>query len=159
MKVCYWLKMHRGRSTMIMWCKTGTLQNNKAYQINSDKCGSYLTLSVYLFWIPIVKTPRRTKIIDITKKQNNAQAFLCWPIRPIIFFCRQYFFQEVFVRSYFLVKITPGKVSINFIGDKNFYILLQHSVFFIRPHVIHDGWQNAQPGLFGWLTGTPGQSF
>jgi len=94
-------------------------------------------MSVYLLWIPIVKTPRRTKIIDFTKKQNNAQAFL--NIRPIVFFCRQYFFQEVFVRSYFLIKITPGIVSINFIGDKDFYILLQHSVSLIIRHVIHDG--------------------
>jgi len=41
-------------------------------------------------------------------------------------FCRgrQYFLQEVFVRLYFLVKITRGKVSINFTGDKGFHILL-----------------------------------
>jgi len=39
-------------------------------------------------------------------------------------FCRQYFLQEVFVRFYFLVKITAEKVSINFTGDKGFHILL-----------------------------------
>jgi len=48
-------------------------------------------------------------------------------------------FQEVFVRLYFLVKITPGKVSIKLIGDKAFHILLQLSVSVIRPHVTHDG--------------------
>jgi len=63
-------------------------------------------------------------------------------------------FQEVFVRLYFLVKITPGKVSIKLIGDKAFHILLQLSVSVIRPHVTHDGWLNAWPGLFGWLTRT-----
>jgi len=31
------------------------------------------------------------------------------------------------------VKITPGKVNINFTGDKAFHILLQHSVCVIRP--------------------------
>jgi len=31
-------------------------------------------------------------------------------------FCSQYVFQEVFVRLYFLVKVTPGKVSTNFTG-------------------------------------------
>jgi len=41
-------------------------------------------------------------------------------------FCRgrQYFLQEVFARFYFLVKITRGKVSINFNVDKGFHILL-----------------------------------
>jgi len=38
-------------------------------------------------------------------------------IRPIILFRRQYFFQEVFARLYFLIKITAEKVS-NFTGDK-----------------------------------------
>jgi len=41
-------------------------------------------------------------------------------------FCRgrHYFLQEAFVRFYFLVKITRGKVSINFTGGKGFHILL-----------------------------------
>jgi len=47
------------------------------------------------------------------KKQSNVQAFVNLNIRPIILFCRQYFRQEVFVRFYFLVKITGGNVSIN----------------------------------------------
>jgi len=86
----------------------------------------------------MVKTQRKTKIIHFTKKQNSVQAFVNLPIRPIVLFCRQYFFQ-VFVRLYFLVEITPGKVSINFTGNKGLHILLQHSVSVTRPHVIHDG--------------------
>jgi len=39
-------------------------------------------------------------------------------------FRRQYFLQEVFVRFYFLVEITAGKVSINWLTDKGFHILL-----------------------------------
>jgi len=30
-----------------------------------------------------------------------------------------------------------------FAGDKDFHILLQHSVSLIRPHLIFDGWLNA----------------
>ena len=45
--------------------------------------------------------------MHFTKKQNNIQTFVNLPIRPIILFCRQYFFEEVFGRLYFLVKITP----------------------------------------------------
>jgi len=59
------------------------------------------------------------------------------------FSCRQYFLQEDFVRSYFLGKITTGKVSINFTSVKGFHILLQHSASVARTHVIHDGWLNA----------------
>jgi len=76
--------------------------------------------------------------MHFTKKQNNVQALINLPIRPIVLFCRQYFFQ-VFVRLYSPVKIIPGKVIIKFAGDKGFHILLQHSVSFIRPHVIHEG--------------------
>jgi len=36
----------------------------------------------------------------------------------------KYFVHEVSVRFYFLVKITRGKVNINFTGDKGFHILL-----------------------------------
>jgi len=61
----------------------------------------------------MVKTPRKTKIILFPKKQNNVQAFVNLHIRPIILFCSQYFRQEVFVRFYFIVKITAGNVSIN----------------------------------------------
>ena len=81
----------------------------------SDKCGSYFSWSIYLFWIPIVKTPRKTKIILFPKKQNNVQAFVNSHIHPIVLFCRQYFRQEVFVRFYFLVKITAGNVSMNWL--------------------------------------------
>jgi len=66
-----------------------------------------------LFSIPIVKAPRKTKLINVTKKQNNVQAFVNLLIRPIILFCKQYFLQEIFVRFYFLVEITAGKASIN----------------------------------------------
>jgi len=52
--------------------------------------------------------------------------------------CRQYFLQEVVVRFYFLVKITQGKVSVDFTGDKGYHIVLQHSAFVIKPHVIQD---------------------
>jgi len=33
----------------------------------SDKCGSYLTRSMQLLWIPIVKTPRKTEIIGLPR--------------------------------------------------------------------------------------------
>jgi len=56
----------------------------------------------------------------------------------MVFFCRQYFCL-VFVGLYYLVKITPGKVTIDFTGDKGFHILLQHYVSVIRPLVINDG--------------------
>jgi len=46
------------------------------------------------------------------KKQNNVQTFANLYIFQSMFFCRQYFLQGVFVRFYFLVKITAGKVSI-----------------------------------------------
>jgi len=62
-----------------------------------------------LVWIPIVKTPTKTKIIHFTKKQNNVPAYVNLHIRPVILFCGEYFRQEVFVRFYFLVKITAGK--------------------------------------------------
>jgi len=71
-----------------------------------------------------VKTLRNTKIIHFIKKQNNVEAFINSHIRLIILFCRQYFLQDVFVRFYFLVKVTAGKVSINFKGDEVFHILL-----------------------------------
>ena len=35
----------------------------------SDKCGTYLTWSMQLFWIPIVQTPTKTKIMHSAKKQ------------------------------------------------------------------------------------------
>jgi len=35
-----------------------------------------------------------------------------------------FFRQKVFVRFYFLVKITRGKVSVNFTGDENFHFPL-----------------------------------
>jgi len=79
-----------------------------------------------------VKTLRSTKIIHFVKKQNNAEAITNLRIRPIILFCRQYFLQEVFFRLYFLVKITAGKVSINFTDDTGFHILLllsDHMIF------------------------------
>jgi len=62
--------------------------------------------------------------MHFTKKQNNIKAFANLHIPPIILFSRgrQYLLQEVFVRFYFLVKITRGKVSINFTGDKGFHI-------------------------------------
>jgi len=37
----------------------------------SDKCGSYLTEHVAIFFIPAVEAPRKTKIMHLTKKQNN----------------------------------------------------------------------------------------
>jgi len=76
-----------------------------------------------LFSIPIVKTPRKTKIIRFTKKQNNVPAFVNLLICPIMLFRRQYLL-EVFVRFYFLVEITTGKASINWLTDKSFHILL-----------------------------------
>ena len=79
---------------------------------------------MYLFWTSVVKTLRNTKIIHFIKKQNNVEAFINSHIRLIILFCRQYFLQDVFVRFYFLVKVTAGKVSINFKGDEVFHILL-----------------------------------
>jgi len=36
-----------------------------------------------LFWIPIVVTPRKTKMIRFVKKQNNIQAFFNLHIHPI----------------------------------------------------------------------------
>jgi len=68
---------------------------------------------MWLFSIPIVKTPRKTKIIHFTKKQNSVQAFVNLLIRPIVLFRGRYFLLEVFVQFYFLVKITAGKASIN----------------------------------------------
>jgi len=62
--------------------------------------------------------------MHFTKKLNNVKVFVNLHIRPIQLFCRQYFLQEVFVRFHFLAKISRGKVSINFIGDKGFHILL-----------------------------------
>jgi len=73
-----------------------------------------------LFWIHIVNKPRKTKIMHFTKKQNNVQAFVNLHIHPIILFYRKYFLQEVFVRFYILVKITAGKVNVDFTGDKGF---------------------------------------
>jgi len=91
-----------------------------------------------LFWIPIVKIPRKTIIMHFTKRQNNFKAFVNLHIRPIILFYKQYFLQDIFVRVHFLVKITAGKVRINFTGDKGFHMLLQHSASVIRPHAIHN---------------------
>jgi len=86
-----------------------------------------------LFCIPMLKTPRKIKILQyILLKNENVFKHQSNHITL------QYFLQEVSARFYFLVKITSGKVSINFTGDKGFYILLQHSTFVIRPHVIHD---------------------
>jgi len=114
--------------------KTGTLQNNEAYQINVE----LILLVVWLFSIPIVKTPRKTKIMHFTKQQNNVQAFSNLHIRRIILFCRQYFLQEVFARFYFLGKITTEKpVILEVIRGFIFYssILLQlsdHMLFIIE---------------------------
>jgi len=44
----------------------------------------------------MVKTLRKTKIMHITRKQNNAQAFVNLDICPIILFCRQYFKKSLF---------------------------------------------------------------
>jgi len=35
----------------------------------SDKCGTYLTWNIQLFWIPIAKTPTKTKMMHFAKKQ------------------------------------------------------------------------------------------
>jgi len=51
--------------------------------------------------------------MHVTKKRNNAQAFVNLHIRPIILLCREDFLEEDFVRFYFLVKNT-AEVSINF---------------------------------------------
>jgi len=56
--------------------------------------------------------------MNFTKKYNIVQAFVNLHIRPIILFYKQYFLQGIFVRFYFLVKITAGKISINFAGNK-----------------------------------------
>jgi len=103
------------------------IENRDAWEQRalSDKSGSYLIWSMQLFRIPIVKTPRKTKIMHFTKKQKNAQAFVNLHIRPIILFYKQYFMQDIFIRFYFLVKIKAGKVSINFTGNKGFHMLLQ----------------------------------
>jgi len=42
--------------------------------------------------------------MHLTKKQNNAKAFVNLHIRPVILFCRQYFLEEIYVRLYLLVK-------------------------------------------------------
>ena len=76
--------------------------------------------------------------MHFTNKQSHVQAFVNLHIRPIVFLYKQYFLQDIIVRFYFLVKITAGKVSINFTGNKGFYMLLQHSASVIRPHAIHD---------------------
>jgi len=52
----------------------------------------------------IVKTPRKTKIIHFTKKQNNVQPFVNLLICPIMLFRRQYSLQEAFVPFYFIVQ-------------------------------------------------------
>ena len=75
--------------------------------------------------------------MHFTRKKNSVQAFVKLRNRPIILFRRrkQYFLQEVFARFYFLVKITPAKVSINFTGDKGFHILLllsNHMLFVVE---------------------------
>jgi len=59
--------------------------------------------------------------MHFTKKQNNL-AFLNLHIRPTVHFCRgrQYFLQEVFVRFYFLVKITRGQFSISLLVMRAF---------------------------------------
>jgi len=40
------------------------------------------------------------------------KTFVNLHLGQMIFFCRQYFLEEVFVRFYFLVEITAGKISI-----------------------------------------------
>jgi len=110
-------------------------QSNEPYQINVVHV--LLGVCSYFGFLQL-RQERKNLIINFTKKKN-VQAFVNFPIRPNILFCRQHFFQEVFVRLYFLVKITLGKVNIDFTGGKGFHILLWHSVSVIRPHVIHDG--------------------
>jgi len=113
------------RHTIFLWLKTGTLQNN-------EPCGTYHTWSMQLFWIPIVKTPTKTKIMHSAKKK----AVLILHICAIILFLRQYVLQEVFARLYFLVKITAEKVS-NVTGDKGFHILLlSEHMLFIREKIL-----------------------
>ena len=96
---------------------------------SSDKCGTHLAWSMQLFWIPIVTTPIKTKIMHSAKKQTMLILHIC----AIILFRRQYFVQEVFARFYFLVKTTAQKVS-NFTGDKGFHIplLSEHMLFIIE---------------------------
>jgi len=62
----------------------------------SEKCGSYTLLGVC--WIPIVRTPKKTKIMYFPKKSDNVQAFVNLHICPIMFFCRLYTF---FTKSLF----------------------------------------------------------
>jgi len=71
--------------------------------------------------------------MHFTKKENNVQAFVNLHIRPIIRFGRQYFFHEIFLRFFILVKTTAGNVSFNFTGDKGFHILLHYSASVIKP--------------------------
>jgi len=59
----------------------------------SDKCGSYLIWNMQLFWIPIVKTPRKTKVMHFTKKKNNVHTFVNLQIRPIILSVKNTFFK------------------------------------------------------------------
>jgi len=47
--------------------------------------------------------------MHLSKKQNNAQAFVNLHIRPVILLCRQYFPEEIYVRFYFLVKSDQEK--------------------------------------------------
>jgi len=71
-------------------------------------------------------------------KQNNVRAFVNLHIRSIIPIYKQYLLQEIFVRFYFLVEITAGKVSINFTDDKGFHILLllsDHMLFAIADEM------------------------
>jgi len=67
--------------------------------------------------MPIIKTPRKKEIKHFTKKQNSFQACEKLRIQPTILFHRQFQFHS-------LIKITAGKVNIDFAGDKGFHILL-----------------------------------
>jgi len=81
--------------------------------------------------------------MHFARKQNSVQSFVNLHNRPIILFRRrkQYFLQEVFARLYFLVKITPAKVSINFTRHKGLRILLllSNHMLFIIEKIISTG--------------------
>jgi len=64
------------------------LKLTTAYQINVVHI--FLGVCSY-YWIPIVKTPRKTTIMHYAKKQNNVHSFVTLHICPIVIFCRQFF--------------------------------------------------------------------
>jgi len=66
------------RHIIFLWLKTRTLQNNEPYQID--------VVRIWLFWIPIVERPRKSKIMRFSKKQNKAQAFVVLHFRPMMLF-------------------------------------------------------------------------